>query len=784
MGQGARGGLNDPGASMTLRVGIDIGGTFTDLVAIGSDGRIRLHKAASTPHDYAEGIVEGLRALLDDHVTEVLHATTIGSNAILEAKGARTGLITTRGFRDTLEIRDLRMPRLYDIAWQKPPPLVERRLRLEVIEKTRPDGSVAVPLDAASVATAIATLRAEGVAAVAVCLLHSYANPAHEQAVARAVRAALPEVALSVSHEILPEIKEYPRTSTTVINATIQPVVRAYLTALQARLDALGVTAKLRLMQSNGGLAAAAFAAAQPARIVESGPAAGVVGGAALAARLGEARVITFDMGGTTAKAGLVENGEAARTEAIEVGAGVMAGSRLLVGAGYLLKLPAIDLAEVGAGGGSLCRLDQVGAPKVGPESAGADPGPVCYGRGGTAVTITDCNLVLGYLDPTGLAGGALRLDSPAARAAIARHLAAPLGYGVEQAAWGMLRIASANMMRAIRAVSVERGRDPRQAALLAFGGNGPLFAAWIAAELGISRIIIPPMPGVFSAFGLLVADTEHHATRSLRALLAEVDPEALQAALDTLAAEGAARLAEDGFPPARRAFRATAMARYVGQSSEIAVALPVGKGAGSGVEILRALPDLFAAEHERTYGFRAPAEEPVEIVALSVVARGLPGRPRLPETVPPSSRDAPATRRAWFAGSGWVETPVLDRARLAAEPRHGPLIVQEYDATVPGASRGGGGGGRVRECSDGARRLSPSVRASVRQRGQALEAVVPARSWRGRGGGAPAGRARATVDPSRGEAGSIGRGVVVEQALRHMQDRLPPDALLRHSRD
>ena len=663
---------------MTLRLGIDIGGTFTDLVAIGADGRVRVRKTASTPHDYAEGIVEGVGALLDQPVSEVLHATTIGSNTILEGKGARTGLITTKGFRDTLDIRDLRMPRLYDIAWQKPPPLVERRLRLEVVEKTRPDGAIAVPLDEASVAAAVATLRAEQVEAVAVCLLHSYANPAHEQAVARAVRAALPCVALSVSHEILPEIKEYPRTSTTVINATIQPVVRAYLTTLQARLKALGVTATLRLMQSNGGLATADFAAAQPARIVESGPAAGVVGGAALAARLGEARVITFDMGGTTAKAGLVENGEAARTEAMELGAGVMAGSRLLVGAGYMLKLPAIDLAEVGAGGGSLCRLDPAGAPKVGPESAGADPGPVCYAKGGAVPTITDCSLVLGYLDPRGLAGGALPLDAGAARAAIARNLAGPMGCTVEQAAWGMLRIASANMMRAIRAVSVERGRDAREAALLAFGGNGPLFAAWIAAELGIRRIIVPPMPGVFSAFGLLAAESEHHATRSLRAKLDAIEPATLQAALDQLAAEGTALLAEDGFPRERQVFHRAAMARYAGQSSEIAVALPAGDAA----DLLRRLPELFGAEHARTYGFRAPLEEPVELVAVSVMARGVPDHPRLPGAIPPARCDAPARRSAWFPSIGWAEIPVMDRASLAGAERRGPLIIQEYDAT------------------------------------------------------------------------------------------------------
>ncbi|HET6183459.1 MAG TPA: hydantoinase/oxoprolinase family protein [Acetobacteraceae bacterium] len=670
---------------MTLRIGIDIGGTFTDLVAIDGE-RVRTHKIASTPHDYTEGIAEGLRALLDMPVREVLHATTIGSNAILEGKGARTGLITTAGFRDTLEIRDLRMPRLYDMAWEKPKPLVERRLRTEVIEKIRHDGTVAVPLDRTSAAAAIARLQEERVESVAVCLLHSYANPAHERELAAMVRAAMPAAALSVSHEILPEIREYPRTSTTVINAYVQPVVRAYLTELAARLRAMGIEAPLRLMQSNGGLAAAAFAAEQPARIVESGPAAGVVGGAVLAARLHEKRVITFDMGGTTAKAGLVEDFRPARTEALEVGAGVMAGSRLLVGAGYMLKLPAIDLAEVGAGGGSLCRLDRAGAPKVGPESAGADPGPVCYGRGGTVPTITDCNLVLGYLDPQGLVGGALRVDAEAARASVARELAAPMGCSVEEAAWGMLRVATANMMRAIRAVSVERGRDPRGAALLAFGGNGPLFAAWIAAELGIARIIVPPMPGVFSAFGLLVAESEHHASQSLRMQLDAPDAEAVQAVLEALAAQGAARLEGEGFAPAQRRFARSAMVRYVGQSSEIAVALPEGDAPA----LLAALPALFGAEHERTYGFRAPLGEPVELMGLSVVASGVPERPRLPDAVAPARCVVPERRRAWFPDGGWRETEVVDRAGLAARPRRGPLIIQEYDATclVPAGAR------------------------------------------------------------------------------------------------
>jgi len=678
---------------MSLRIGVDIGGTFTDVVAIDNDGLVRTHKIASTPHDYGEGIVDGLQALFaglpadaDARVSEVLHGTTIGSNTVLEGKGARTALITTRGFRDILEIRDLRMPVLYDLHWNKPRALVERRLRLEVDEKLRPDGSVAIPLDPASIATAIAMLRAENVQSVAVCLLHSYANPAHEDAVAEAVRAALPDIAISVSHEILPEMKEYPRTSTTVINAYVQPVVRAYITALDARLRALGIAAGLQLMQSNGGLASAEFAAAAPAHIIESGPAAGVVGGAALARHLGERRLITFDMGGTTAKAGLVEDGEVLRSEAIEVGGGVMVGSRLLVGAGYMLKLPAIDLAEVGAGGGSICRLDAAGAPKVGPDSAGADPGPVCYGRGGTAPTITDCNLVLGYLDPAGLAGGALRVDPAAARAAIARELAGPLECSVEEAAFGMLRLASAAMMRAIRAVSVERGRDPRQFALLAFGGNGPLFAAGIAGELGIGRVLVPPMPGVFSAFGLLVADTEHHVTRSLRTRLDAADPAQIGAVLSALVASGEERLVRDGFPAERQQIRRAALARYVGQSSEITVALPdlePGLGATEdAAALLHRLPALFGAEHERNYGFRAPDDEPVELIGLSVAARGVSERPRLPERIPPASATVPESRLAWFPDAGWIETPVVDRAGLAHAPRSGPLIVQEYDAT------------------------------------------------------------------------------------------------------
>ncbi len=667
---------------MKLRIGIDIGGTFTDLVAIGDDGSVHRLKLPSTPHDYAEGLVNGAAALLaatGHQADEILHATTIGSNAILELKIARTALITTKGFRDVLEIRDLRMPRLYDINWTKPEPLVPRDLRFEVDEKIRPDGSVIRALDLDSVQTVVAALIAEKIESVAICLLHSYANPVHEIAVAGAIRAALPDLPISLSHEILPEAGEYPRTSTTVVNAAIQPVVRAYLARLQRGLEANWTHAPVKLMQSNGGLASADNAALFPARIVESGPAAGVVGAAALARRLGEDLVVTFDMGGTTAKAGMVEHGEVQRSEQMEVGGGVIAGARLLVGGGTLLKLPTIDLAEIGAGGGSICRIDPAGAPVVGPQSAGAAPGPVCYGMGGTRPTITDCNLVLGYLDPAGLAGGLMKLDRDAAEAAIARDLAVPLGVSVPEAAMGMRRIAASTMMRAIRAVSVERGRDVRAATLMAFGGNGALFATAMAEDLGISRILVPPMPGLFSAFGLLLAETEHHITRAWRRSVSPALAAEFQTILNTLLADGHELLEADGFPAVRRKIRLQAMARYVGQSSEIQVPFASSDAAA----LLAALPGLFAVQHRGVYGFAAPETEPLELISLGAVAVGEPEQPRLPTKMSPPRGETHPDRPAWFDGLGFIPTRVVSREKLLGSAQTGPIIVQEYDATI-----------------------------------------------------------------------------------------------------
>jgi N-methylhydantoinase A len=688
-----------------VRVGIDIGGTFTDIVCLDAGGRIRVKKVSSSPDDYARAIVEGLRELAREtglagaDVAEVLHGTTVASNAILEGRGARTGLITTRGFRDVLEIRRLRMPRLYDLAWEKPAPLVERFLRAEVTERVSAGGAVRVPLDPAEAERVLDGLLAEGVEALAVCLLNAYANPVHEQALAALIARRAPDLPLSVSHAVLPEIKEYERTSTTVINAYVTPVVRRYLATLVGGLREIDVTAPLLVMQSNGGLTSAEAAGRLPMHIVESGPAAGVVGAQALARRLGLARLITFDMGGTTAKASIVEDGEVYRAGEIQVGGGITVGSRLLTGAGYLLRVPAIDLAEVGAGGGSVVWIDAGGALRVGPHSAGAAPGPVCYDLGGDAPTITDASLILGYLNPAQLAGGSVKLNAARAHEVFEARVARPLGLPLAHAAHGAHLIAASNMIRAIRAVSTERGRDPREYALFAFGGNGPLFAAAVASALEMRTIVVPPAPGLFSAFGLLYAEPERHYVRAARGATRRLDPGVLAEAWARLEAEARADFARDGLAGAAVRLRRLADARYLGQTSELTVVAPDGP---VGAAWLATLEEAFGREYERTYGHRAGAEEPVELVNLRLVAQGVADGPRVPDRVD-VGRDGgaarPAPRRAYFGSeAGWLPAPILHRADLATRTA-GPFVVEEYDATClvpPGAHAGLDGTGNI----------------------------------------------------------------------------------------
>ena len=671
---------------MDTRIGIDIGGTFTDLVYLAPDGALRREKVLSTPDDYARGIAGALGAAIArgelevGAISQLMHGTTVATNAILEGKGARVALVTTEGFRDVLEIRRLRMPVLYDIRWRRPPPLVPRRLRFEVAGRIDHMGAEERPLDEAGARAVLAQALGAGVEAIAICLINAYANGAHERRLREILRGLDPAIPVTLSSELLPEIKEYERTSTTVVNAYVLPVVRTYLGRLEGELRARRIARPLAIMQSSGGAMSAAAAAEKPIHIIESGPAAGVVGAAEVARRLGDLSVLGFDMGGTTAKAALVEGGRFHRVGSLEVGGGINVSGRLLSGGGYHVRAPAIDIAEVGAGGGSLVRIDAGGALRVGPESAGASPGPACYARGGTVPTVTDANVVLGFVNPEALAGGSFPIRRDLAAAAIEAHVARPLGLTLEEAAWGIHRVADAAMARAVRAVSTERGRDPRDFALMAFGGNGPVHAATIARLLEIRRILVPPVPGVFSALGMLFPDVEHHYVRTFKRPLAGLDAAALEEAFAALEREGAQALAADGFAPAARRLERAIDLRYAGANSELTVAWPGATG-----DLAGALRAAFAALHEAQYGY-ASAEEGVETMNLRVVARGVPDRPRVPARVALPVEPGPArrARRVHFGpGHGTVETPVCTRMELGAEWRAGPLLVEEFDSTT-----------------------------------------------------------------------------------------------------
>lgn len=674
--------------SERYRIGVDIGGTFTDIVLAGDGGTLHARKLLTTSDDFGRGIVEGIAAGLDDlgagpgDVERIVHATTVATNAILENKGARTGLVTTAGFRDVLDMRRLRIPEMYTLNFRKPAPLVPRRLRLEVIERTGPDGSVWHPLDPDSVARAADRLAEAEVEAVAVCLLHSYARPDHEQAVAEALRARLgPEVFVTCSHRILPEIREYERTSTTVINAFLGPIAARYFASLQRHLAAIGLTAPLLVMRSDGGVMSVDAAIEMPAQIVESGPAAGVVGAAHLSGLAGGRGAITLDMGGTTAKASMVENGQVARTADYEVGAGINLSSKLVMGGGHALKLPVIDISEIGAGGGSLVTIDAGGLLRVGPESAGSSPGPVAYDAGGTVPTFTDAVIALGYVNGDYLVGGDLRLDAAKARAALQERIAGPIGQPLLTAAHGIFQVACGTMVRAVKAVSTYRGRDPRRFDLHAFGGNGPVVAAAIAGMIGMDRVVIPMRSGVFSSFGLLLSDVEQEVGAGLLRRLDRLDDAALAAAAAPLRAEIDARMAGEGYAPGSYETGFSADLRYVGQAHELSV--PVACTA-AGAPTLDGLAARFGDEHERTYGHRAEGEA-VEMVALRVGARAAVAKP-VPGAGWAQLR-APApeagSRRAYFGGpDGAVETPVIARAGLAGAARSGPLIIEEYDST------------------------------------------------------------------------------------------------------
>ncbi|MEI8152558.1 MAG: hydantoinase/oxoprolinase family protein [Hyphomicrobiales bacterium] len=675
--------MPEGGAAAASKVAIDIGGTFTDIALATADGRIHQSKISSTPDDPSRAVIEGVAQLLAElgldpaGVTEVMHGTTVGSNTILQRTGARTGLITTRGFRDVLEIGRIRMPDMFDLTWVKPKPLVARRHRLEVAERMAADGSIITPLDTAAVVAAGRALVADGIEAIAIAFLNSYRNPAHEQQAEALLREAIPGLLVTSSCAVLPEIKEYERTSTTVVNAYLLAAMQRYLQRLETGLRDIGVSAPILVMTSNGGMLPAKTICEKPVLAVASGPAGGVIGAARLGAARGDRDVIVFDMGGTTAKAVIVEDGRPTMTSEYEFRDGISTSSRFIKAGGYMLKVPAIDIAEVGAGGGSIAGIDKGGLLVVGPQSAGAIPGPACYGLGNDRPTVTDANVVLGFINPNSLAGGRLAIDKALSEKAIAEHLATPLGLDVADAAHGIRAVANANMARAVRAVTVERGRDPRDLTLMAFGGNGGVHAFDLARQLGIPRVVVPPLSGVFCSVGMLASDVEHIALATVVCRLDRLDAVELARLRQGVAVDVDAHRAGDGDRPDRRVVVFEADLGHEGQASELTVPLD-----GDDLEQLR---ERFAAEYFKTYGYLDTT--PVELMKLRAIGRGLRDN-RLDFAdmkIAPRAGSSGATSRAvsFARGEPAVSVPIVGRDALGGVARPGPLIVEEFDATV-----------------------------------------------------------------------------------------------------
>jgi N-methylhydantoinase A len=671
---------------MTWRIGIDIGGTFTDVALVEeASGRIGVAKVPTTPADPAEGVLHALEAAMARYAvaaTEVgllSHATTIVTNAILEEKGARAALVTTRGFRDVLELRRSARANLYDLFQDPPATLIPRRRRFEITERIGADGAVVTPLAESEIDGLVTALKAARVDAVAVSLVFSFLAPDHERRLGARLRAALPGVPIFLSSDVLPEIKEFERTSTTAVCAYVGPVLASYLARLEAAARSRALP-PLHLMGSNGGMLQAAEAIALPAVAVESGPAAGVVAAALVARQSGRKNLLSFDMGGTTAKASLVRNGRYETTTEYEVGGGSNM-TRAMNGTGHPIRVPVIDLAEVSAGGGSIAWVDRAGALRVGPRSAGAVPGPACYARGGTEPTVTDCNLLLGYLDQGSLLGGDLKIDPAAAAAAVRTRLAEPLGLDVQAAAAAVIDVVNNAMAEVLKIVSVQRGHDPRDFVLAPFGGAGPLHAAALAAELGMAEVICPPIPGAFSALGLIGADLRRDYVQTLFVTTDVADPTAVEAAFAALERQGDAMLDGAGVAAGRRRFERSVDARYRRQSYELAV--PVARDR-VGRATLDKIAEDFHQRHRATYGHDNRAE-PVQIVSVRVAAIG---------AIPPLTvRDVPAQsgadarkacRRLWFRETDAVEAAIYDRRRMPAGlALTGPAVIESLESTI-----------------------------------------------------------------------------------------------------
>ncbi len=655
----------------TIRIAIDTGGTFTDIVLLEStSGRMIFHKVASTPDDPGRSLVQGIVEIVelaqasgDDGVAQIellVHGTTVATNAVLQRRGAKAAFITTQGFRDVLHIQRQDRPHMYDLRSRRAEPLVPRSRRFELKERILHDGSVEIPLDQKHLQQIITELKQHDVDAVAVGLLHSHTAPAHEQAVGEALVKALPEASVCMSHELVQEEGEYERFSTCAMNAFVQPVMAQYLGHVEGSLSEAGLDAPLFVMKSNGGVMSAQAAARHSVHTILSGPAGGVVAGAAMAAG---ANLITADMGGTSFDVAVIHEGQIEFARTTEM-------------AGLAIKVPMLDIHTVGAGGGSIGWVDPGGALRVGPASAGADPGPACYGRGGDQPTVTDANLVLGRLSHGTLLGGGMEVDVEVSKRVITDKLASPLGLSVEAAAEGMIRVVVATMTAAIRKLTVERGYDPRTFTLCPFGGAGPLHGAEIAREMNVNQVLVPLAPGVTSAVGLLMSQLREDNVRTQVELLSESSPDQILSVIDEL--ENAARM-RLAFAAADYGLRTTIQLgmRYLGQGFDIAVEVPAGK------PDLVAVGAAFHAAHERMYGF-SREDQPVELVSIWVSVEVDLGVASLPEVAASGATAEPAARRDVVYDGQHMETPVFRRADLGAGSRiEGPAIVEQLDSTT-----------------------------------------------------------------------------------------------------
>lgn len=662
---------------MPYRLGIDTGGTFTDLALIDdATGESRLYKLSSTPADPSEAIVQGIREILTAaalRVTDVSylgHGTTVATNAVIEGKVARTALIATDGFRDVVEIARQRRPDLYNLDIDKPRPLAPRDLRVDVRERLRADGSVLIPLDEEQLRSVTAELRRREVTSIAVCFLHSYLNPVHERRAKEIIKEVFPDCAVSISSEVLPEFREYERFITTVMNAALVPVMSRYLGRLENRVGNEGLSTSPRVMQSSGGVISAAGASARPINTLFSGPSAGVIGAADLCATAGFPNIITFDMGGTSTDVCLVEGG-----------APLIANQRIV--AGFPVKSPTLDVHSVGAGGGSVGFVDSGGFLRVGPNSAGARPGPACYGLGGLNPTVTDANVVLGRQHRGHLLGGRMPINAALSETAVLEKVAKPLGMDLITAAQGMLRVVNSNIIRAIRVISVEKGYDPRQFALVAFGGGGPLHAAQLARDLEIPTVLVPESPGVLCALGLLVADLRVDFGRTFLMRCSTADLAGLNAAYRELDAELADWLKREGAKRENTIVERSADMHFVGQDYELSVAVPPGELDSASMDLL---VERFHAKHEEVHGY-APPDQAVAIMALRLVAKSKVSRPNLRRATragPSPHAALIGTREVYFEGTTSVQCPLYQRGGLAAgNELRGPAIIEQMDSTT-----------------------------------------------------------------------------------------------------